>query len=58
MSCNLVQLQQVVVRMVQTEGMVEEEVVVVAAMVEVAHGFGLTEGVVAQLPYMGWEAVA
>lgn len=47
MSCNLAQLQQVVVRMVQTEGMVEEEVVAVAAMVEAVHGFGLTEAVVA-----------
>lgn len=34
-------------RTVQTEGMVEEEVVAVAAMVEVAHAFGLTEVVVA-----------
>ena len=50
MSCNLVQQQQVVVHMVQIEGMVEVEegVVAVVAMVEAIHGIDHTEAVVAQ----------
>ena len=55
MSCNPAQQQQVVVHMVQIEGMVavEEGVVAVVAMVEMVHGIDRTEAVVAQL-YTSW----
>lgn len=53
MSCNLARQQQVVVHMVQIEGMVEVEegVVAVVAMEERLHGIDHTEDVVAPFVY-------